>query len=41
VPDWQAVVDRVYEPWSREHLKLDTAELSPAECVEEILKART
>jgi hypothetical protein len=41
VPDWQAVVDRVYEPWSREHLQLDTAELSPSECVEEILKART
>jgi predicted kinase len=38
VPDWQAVVDRVYEPWKREHLKLDTAGLSPAECVEEILK---
>ncbi|SFN22421.1 Predicted kinase [Candidatus Pantoea varia] len=41
VPDWQAVVDRVYEPWNREHLQLDTAELSPAACVEEILKART
>ncbi|MEN4881053.1 AAA family ATPase [Pantoea agglomerans] len=39
VPDWQAVVDRVYEPWSREHLKLDTAVLSPAECVDKILKA--
>ncbi|MGC1001903.1 AAA family ATPase [Pantoea agglomerans] len=38
VPDWQAVVDRVYEPWSREHLKLDTAELSPAECVDIILQ---
>jgi hypothetical protein len=37
VPDWQAVVDRVYEPWSREHLQLDTAELSPAECVDIIL----
>lgn len=38
VPDWQAVVDRVYEPWKREHLKLDTVGLTPAECVEEILK---
>lgn len=37
-PDWQAVVDRVYEPWGREHLKLDTVGLTPAECVEEILK---
>lgn len=38
VPDWQAVVDRVYEPWDREHLQLDTAELSPAECVAIILQ---
>lgn len=40
VPDWQAVVDRVYEPWSREHLKLDTAQLSPSQCVDEILRVR-
>lgn len=38
VPDWQAVVDRVYEPWSREHLQLDTAELSPSKCVDEIVR---
>lgn len=38
VPDWQAVVDRVYEPWHREHLQLDTSVLSPAECVDEILR---
>lgn len=39
VPGWQAVMDRVYEPWCRKHLQLDTAELSPAECVDKILKA--
>jgi len=39
VPDWQAVMDRDYEPWNREHLQLDTAKLSPAVCVDNILKA--
>ncbi|AMG59051.1 AAA family ATPase [Pantoea vagans] len=38
VPDWQAVVDGDYEPWGREHLKLDKAGLSPAECVDKVLK---
>nr|WP_154926594.1 AAA family ATPase [Pantoea agglomerans] len=39
VPDWQAVMDRDYEPWIRDHLQLDTAKLSPAACVDIILKA--
>ncbi|WP_039659923.1 MULTISPECIES: AAA family ATPase [Pantoea] len=39
VPDWQAVMDRDYEPWRRDHLQLDTAKLSPAACVDIILKA--
>jgi predicted kinase len=38
-PTWQRIVDREYEPWTREHLVLDTAVLSAAECVAEIRRA--
>jgi predicted kinase len=36
-PTWQAVLDRKYDPWAREHMVLDTATLSVAEAVEAIL----
>lgn len=39
VPDWPAVMNRHYEPWSREHLQLDTAQLSADQCVDSILNA--
>lgn len=39
VPDWQAVINRHYEPWNRAHLQLDTAKLSPEQCVDRILTA--
>ena len=38
LPDWQAVINRQYEPWDREHLVLDTATLQVGEAVEEILQ---
>jgi len=40
LPDWTAVLSRHYEPWDREHLKLDTARLSAEECLDHILAAR-
>jgi predicted kinase len=39
LPDWQAVITRDYHAWDREHLIVDTAGRSVAECVGEILKA--
>lgn len=36
LPDWQAVLNREYESWEREHLILDTALLSPEKAVETI-----
>jgi len=39
VPDWKAVMNRHYEPWSRAHLQLDSAELSADQCVDRILNA--
>lgn len=32
-PDWQAVISRDYHPWDRNHLTVDTARRSVAECV--------
>lgn len=37
LPDWQAVLDRKYEPWERERLVIDTACCSPDEAVDAIL----
>jgi predicted kinase len=34
LPTWQAVTDRDYHPWDREHLTIDTAGRSVAACVE-------
>ncbi|AVB30182.1 AAA family ATPase [Proteus mirabilis] len=37
LPDWKQVTDLVYEPWSREHLVLDSYRLSSDECVSRII----
>ena len=39
LPDWQAVLDRDYEPWDRERLILDSATLSVTQSVERIIAA--
>ncbi|MGY3928532.1 AAA family ATPase [Aeromonas simiae] len=39
LPDWQAVINRHYEPWDRERLILDSAVLSVAQSVEQIVAA--
>nr|WP_272947539.1 hypothetical protein [Aeromonas salmonicida] len=39
MPDWQAVLDRDYEPWDRDRLILDSAALSVAQSVEKIVAA--
>jgi predicted kinase len=38
LPTWEKVISREYEPWQREHLILDTAGRSVAECVAERAK---
>ncbi|WP_410592910.1 AAA family ATPase [Amycolatopsis sp. lyj-23] len=37
LPTWREVVERVYEPWDRDHLVIDTAVVSAAGCVGLIL----
>ncbi|MGN7512486.1 AAA family ATPase [Aeromonas salmonicida] len=39
LPDWQAVLDRDYEPWDRDRLILDSAILSVEQSVEQIIAA--
>ncbi len=39
LPDWQAVIDRDYQPWESERLVLDSATLSVAQSVEKIVAA--
>lgn len=39
LPSWQQVESRYYEAWDREPLVLDTAVLSPAQCVARIVAA--
>ncbi|BBG87200.1 hypothetical protein AHGSH82_043450 [Aeromonas hydrophila] len=39
LPDWQAVIDRDYQPWDRERLVLDSATLSVTQSVEKIVAA--
>ena len=34
LPTWQAVIGRDYHPWDREHVTIDTASRSVAECVD-------
>jgi len=36
LPSWQAVIDRDYHAWDREHLVIDTADSSVEICVERI-----
>jgi predicted kinase len=38
-PTWQEIVDRDYEPWTRDHLVVDTATHSPAEAADLIMTA--
>ena len=37
LPAWLDIVAREYEPWDREHVIVDTAAATVAECVEELL----
>jgi predicted kinase len=39
LPSWSDISGREYEPWDREHLVLDTARLSIAECVAQLRSA--
>jgi hypothetical protein len=39
LPDWQAVEQREYQAWERDHLQLDSALLSAQQCVDAILQA--
>jgi hypothetical protein len=39
LPGWPDIIGREYEPWDREHLVLDTARLSIAECVARLRSA--
>ena len=39
LPDWQAVIDRDYQPWDSERLVLDSATLSVTQSVEAIVAA--
>jgi predicted kinase len=39
LPDWQAVIQRDYHPWDRDHLTIDTAGRSVAVCIELVLEA--
>ena len=39
LPDWQAVIDRDYQPWDSERLVLDSAILSVTQSVEKIVAA--
>ena len=36
LPTWDEVLARLYHPWNRNHLVLDTAHRQVADCVEEI-----
>lgn len=36
-PTWEEIGERTYEPWQREHLRIDTARLTPTQAVEHIL----
>jgi predicted kinase len=39
LPSWDDVIRREYERWHREHVIVDTARRSPAECVDQIRAA--
>ncbi len=37
LPNWHDVLKRIYEPWSRDHVVVDTSQLSSDEAVEVIM----
>lgn len=39
LPTWEQITGRLYEPWDRERLVVDTAAVDPADCVRRILRA--
>lgn len=39
LPNWQQVIDRNYEPWPREHVRIDTAKCSVEDCLQRIQAA--
>lgn len=39
LPDWEAVIQRRYEPWDRSRLQLDSARLSAIQCADNIVAA--
>ncbi len=41
LPSWQDVLDREYEPWTREHVVIDTAGVSVAQAVDNIVERLT
>jgi predicted kinase len=41
LPDWQAVIGRDYEPWDRDHLRIDTAGRSIEDCTRLVRAAMT
>jgi len=38
LPTWKEIVERDYEPWSVDHITIDTANRSIDECVKELLE---
>ena len=38
LPDWEAVKERDYHPWNREHLTIDTIGSSVDDCVDQVLQ---
>ena len=36
LPSWEAVLSREYDPWTRDHLVIDTAIRTPDECIQMI-----
>ncbi|CRY55806.1 adenylylsulfate kinase [Yersinia intermedia] len=39
LPDWEAVINREYEQWDRDHLILDSSKLSVSQSVEKVIEA--
>lgn len=37
LPDWKAVLDREYHPWTRDHIVIDTSAKPIETCVQELL----
>ena len=38
LPSWQDVLDRQYDPWTREHIVVDTATLSIVQAVDDVIE---